>query len=307
MFSLTRRLKSLPIAHKNSNETKVCEFVVRQLEAKFGGLRKCLTYPERNKIGSPVDRRFEIGNQYFSVEHKIVESFSQQIGTSINFSKFILPLETALLNQLPKTGTYDLIFHWDMVPRLKPKEIAGVQSDLIAWVIDQSSKFLIDQPIVKARNIKPNGSSQFANFVAKQLKVTLRRNLHWARSDKFDGRLSFSRIAPEPLEDHRTKLILDTLKENCLKLGKKSHVGEYTVLILEDQDMALSNHHLVTEAIQTSDFKIEELPDEIIFADTTIEDNWYFISIYRQGVFLPDAEMLNYFIEVDPSVLIISS
>jgi len=62
------------------------------------------------------------------------------------------------------------------------------------------------------------------------------------------------------------------------------------VLVLESDDIALTNHALVAEAIEGELAHHKNPPDEIFFVDTTFRDKWTVWSLRRGDILFPDEE-----------------
>jgi hypothetical protein len=92
------------------NERKACDAVARSLEDIARTKRSGAHSPEDDKVGSPVEYVFDIGNQKYALEHTIVEAFDGQIRTDVDFVAFIAPIAVALDQKLPPPGKFDLHF-----------------------------------------------------------------------------------------------------------------------------------------------------------------------------------------------------
>jgi hypothetical protein len=63
--------------------------------------------------------------------------------------------------------------------------------------------------------------------------------------------------------------------KKCSKLAawKKAH-GARTVLILEENDIQITNHELVGEAVRQVEASLTDLPDEVWLVSTAINTLW---------------------------------
>jgi hypothetical protein len=87
------------------------------------------------------------------------------------------------------------------------------------------------------------------------------------------------------------------------KLAKWKETGARSVLILENSDMALSNHVVILEAAEKAFIGRADLPDEVWLVDTTIDNEWTAICLMRDGVSFPDEEAAVRYYEYDPATL----
>ena len=75
------------------------------------------------------------------------------------------------------------------------------------------------------------------------------------------------------------------------------------MLVLENGDMALSNHVVILEAAEYALAGRLDQPDEIWLVDTTIENEWTVICLMRDGVPFPDDETPIRYRDFDPALL----
>ncbi len=96
--------------------------------------------------------------------------------------------------------------------------------------------------------------------------------------------LFVSRFAPENLEDQMAKIIRRALESKNGKLGVYKNAGNYTLLLIESDDIALLDVPKVRSALKTA---IESgAPsgniDEIWFADTSISQKHEFYLLFKK-------------------------
>jgi hypothetical protein len=92
------------------------------------------------------------------------------------------------------------------------------------------------------------------------------------------------------------------LEKKCPKLRRCKDEGATSVLILENNDISLTNHMVVGAAVQTLVANREDEPDEIFLVDTC-QDEWTIWSLYRGGLFWPDEETARRYREISPKGL----
>jgi hypothetical protein len=63
----------------NFNEGKVCDAIVRRLEARANGSRSGLRWPEQERHAFPVEVAFSIAGQLFALEHTGIEPFKGHV------------------------------------------------------------------------------------------------------------------------------------------------------------------------------------------------------------------------------------
>ena len=82
---------------------------------------------------------------------------------------------------------------------------------------------------------------------------------------------SLGATPPAEIDDKRLKRLGTSLKKKSPKLHLCKAEGAITVLILENQDFALSNHVLIGDAVCCLIADLIDRPDEIYLVDTSIE------------------------------------
>lgn len=70
--------------------------------------------------------------------------------------------------------------------------------------------------------------------------------------------------------------------------GACKETGAQTILLLENGDMALTNHWVVYEAVVATLADRTDRPDEVWLVDTCIEENWTVLCLIRDGQGFPD-------------------
>jgi hypothetical protein len=93
------------------------------------------------------------------------------------------------------------------------------------------------------------------------------------------------------------------LDKKCPKLRECKSNGAISVLVLEEHDIALTNHRSVGEAVQAAIADRTDVPDEIFLVSTAIEQEWTVWSLLRDGTFWPDEDTDRRYREFAASIL----
>lgn len=277
------------VAQVTNNEGKSCDAVLRILEERLGFLRTDVSFPEQDGSGPPVELQCRIGAQKFALEHTIIEAFSGQIESSIHFGRLVESIEDELSSQLPRSGVYYLTFPIAPHKQIQGSDYGAIRSALTEWVIDQAREMYQAHPLCLARDIEPNGhrSSSTDRPPGVPFEVTLAREVHWATANEYNGRLFIVRVGPSDLESERRSRVVRALDKKCQKLRACQKMGLSTVLVLESDDVALTNHILVAKALEGAAVGRTDVPDEIYFVGTQVEP-WTVWTLKLGGTFLPD-------------------
>lgn len=258
------------MARPSRNEGRVCDAVVRFLEARTGELRTDISHPERDRIGPPVDLRLRLGAQNYALEHTRIEASAGQIQTGREFQELIGPVIHELGGNLPKPGIYHLYFPNDARLGVKADELRKMRHDFVEWVREHAEHLHARNPESPSRDRNPLGIDE--QYRGKPpgfpYEVTLRRNAHWSLSSRHDGVLIAARFPPEELETRRADRLRDALDRKCQKLQHCKNEGARTILILEHSDTSLSNYALIGNALGSLLAERSDSPDEVHLVET---------------------------------------
>ena len=290
------------------NEGKACDAIVRIVEKRTGATRANVYRPEdqTDRVGPPVDLRLELGFHHYAIEHTRIEPFPNETLTGVNLVQLIAPVTDILCETLPKGSRYELCFPSSASLKANAAKLRKVQDDLILWV-QNMAKDLIDSAQYGCGNGR--SSRRQCNSVSGKppgfpFEVTLVHTDLSGESDAVQVHFGGKRVAPENLE-HLLEIVLKkALQGKCPKLQRCKLHGARTVLILEDNNIALTNHILVGNVL--SDLvpeRIDDAPDEIFLVETKSDlwcvwlmkcdsDCWPMETIVRQGPLIFQADEL---------------
>ncbi len=272
----------------SNNEGKACDAVVRILECRLGQPRKAVRDPESRGLGSEVDLVVSLGGHTFAIEHTMLEAFSGQIESGRDFVQLIEPIVSELSGQLPKPGRYHLILPTDT--RIgKSRDIQAARKAIIAWICEAATALYLEQPERRSRDAQPRGYSGVRKCVLEGLgyEIRLERHVHWQDSERHDGRLMPARFGPNDIEKMRRDRVADALEKKCKKLHRWQQKGAVSILLLEDQDIALSNHIVIASAVMDQLIHRTDQPDEIYLISTVVEP-WTVWTLKIGCLLLPD-------------------
>lgn len=228
----------------------------------------------------------------------MVEPFEYEM-----FVDFIRPIQDEIGQTLPRPGTYSAVFPLNPSAGIKPKERAKAQRLAIEWIREKAAELYDRKPEMGVHDRYGEDFHIREKPPGLAFEIALSRSLFRDIPPKGDGRLFISRFAPQNFECLRKDRIKRSLDDKCPKLGECKTEGANTVLILENRDISLTNHGLVANAIEELAASRDDMPDEIFYVDTIIEDRWSVGSLYRNGAIWPDEETPVRYHEFKPSLL----
>ena len=260
------------------NEGKACDAVVRCIEQRAGETRAAIRRPEVAGVGPPVDLRLRLGAREYALEHTQIEAFKGRIRTDMAYKQLVEPVTVELSGTLPGTAVYELYFPIDTYLGVKPAEIDRIRQALIVWV-RAKARCLYERN--RDRLERERRSPRFLDSIEARppgFPFAVRLRIRPALSSPQRGTLLLARVAPdeEALEVARADRLREALRRKCPKLQrcKEDDDSTRTVLMLESDDIALTNHVLVGECLVGLMAEREDLPDEIYLVETQVKDSW---------------------------------
>jgi hypothetical protein len=284
------------------NERKICDAVARVLEERAGMKRSGARTPEKDGQGAPVEYRFDLGQKNHALEHTIVEAFDRQIHSGVDFNTLVNPIIKEIGDTLPKPGVYYVTFPLDATDRVERRDFPALQMAVGSWVRNAAGRLYARQMQMA------DGEYYGKDFNLREMPPSVSFELHMTRSlfrgipPRANGRLFLSRFAPKNREELRGTRMQRALDTKCPKLRQCKEEGARSILILENNDIALTNPIVVGDSVRALLKGRDDVPDEIFLVDTCV-DGWSVWSLYRDGIFWPDEETATRYREVNPKML----
>ncbi len=280
------------------NEGKACDAVIQWQEGRRGSRRCRVRRPEIDRIGPPVELRLSIGGKEFAIEHTVIETFPDQIRFEHNASRIVTTIRESLDGKLPAPGRYLCYLPIDLPS--KGKETLAIESNLREWITTKAKEWNRAGTNFKDRASWPHGYKERAeiDITGEGPVAHLWKSVHWAQSEKYDGRLFFQFHVEGDLSAlSRTRLKIAFAKK-LPKLRECARQGAATLFVLENQDPSLTNLYSVADALDETLGGLDNLPDQVFLVDTTIEESWTIAQLYPR----PLADHIEEW-EIDPSTL----
>ena len=253
-------------------EGKACDAVVRCVEQRTGETRAAIRRPETSGIGPPVDFRLRLGAQEYAIEHTQIEAIPNLIGSDQRYMQLIKPVINEVSGTLPGPAVYALYFPIDTHLGVKPTDLVRIQRDFIAWIRAKAQR-LYER--TRDRLEREHKSLRYLDSIEAKPPGFPYPVCLWigaAHSVSKRGVLRDARYAPddEELETRRADRLREALRRKCPKLQRCKEDGARAVLVLESNDIALTNHVLVGECLAALLPERTDLPDEIYLVETEV-------------------------------------
>jgi hypothetical protein len=248
------------------NEGKVCEAIVQRLEQRLKAPRMDLRWPENEQHPFPVEIAFTIAGQLFALEHTGIEPFNGHVQMDAEADRLFKPISDALNNALGTAAVFELMIPANALRGRKMPEVRGIQQELIAWV-------------------KKNASSVPAQLYGDYKKTSLGP----VTVPGVPFPISLYRFEPALVPGHHFQLthllrngeqlrhdrIRESVEKKFPKLAawKRDHKAR-TILVLEDNDIQLTNQAVVSETFLPLAMARPDRPDETYVVASCI-DPWH--------------------------------
>lgn len=249
------------------NEGKSCDAVLRVLEAREGQARSAVRLPEQERHPAPIELACQIGDTLFALEHTGIEPFAGHVQMTAEADRLFRPIETMLAGKLPPDDTFQLGLPVNALQGMKNRDLAQVQNALVAYV----------EAAAPAVPLAPYG-----RYLPTIRKVQPPGVPFAVRLDQFQtivspGRFMITHLAPEAgFETSREARIRVACAKKFPKLDTwRRDEKARSVLVLEDNDIQLTNPQRVYDTLAGLQKEFPNWPDEIYLVSTIIENPWY--------------------------------
>lgn len=244
------------------NEGKVCEAIVRYLEVREGQSRSDVFSPESVNHPNPVELAWTLGTQVFALEHTGIEPFDDHMRLEAESKRHFEPIIEALTGLFSPEIIEIHVPIRAMLDRNKP-EIKRIQKALIEWVQETA-------PTLETRRYaKYTKGDQWTNVPAVPFGVQLFR---FDNPLKNEGRVQVVHRLGNDREEQRAQRILRACDRKFPKLWawKRDHKAR-TILVLEENDIQLTNYAIVAETYLPIALSRPDRPDETYLVSTCLE------------------------------------
>jgi hypothetical protein len=255
-----------------NNEGKCLDAVIRILERQFGATRKVIS---RDTPTSPgIELICEIAGRRFGLEHTLIEPFPNNQKDNIEFTRiFDDEFEAAVKDVLKPDSAYDIWVDVYSFSGMNGKRRSVTRQAIIDWVRSAAPRL----PAPKAFR---------QTSICAQLPgsgVPVRLSCHHSKS--LAGRILPGRIVPLALEELRRERLLKSLKDKGPKLFAVKGKGTETrtVLVLENQDISLTNEGELQALLEDLGRKFTPMPDDVFVIGTYTARRYYVVQLRKNG------------------------
>jgi hypothetical protein len=180
--------------------------------------------------------------------------------------KYLKPIRTMLAGARPTGECFDLRMPVNAMQGRNGAEIKRVQHALVQWVKQLAPSLPIARP---GRPVRPTTAESVQG-------VPFPVSLHRSETGGFAGKLVVAFNAPRDLEEERLACVCTAYERKSPKLAAwKRERGAHTILILEENDVFITNQELVADAVEQAERCVPDKPDEVWLVSTAINKSWH--------------------------------
>jgi hypothetical protein len=236
-----------------SNEGKACDAVLRDIEARAGAKRSDLIFPEKTHSVGPVELVCTVGTQRYAFEHTRIEPFAGHIQLEAEAKRHFQPITGRVASQLPADSRFELEVPAGAMLGLNDRAVRPIQDALVQWILATAPNLPKARPgryVLPIQKITPRGVP-FA--------VSLHR---WPR-EGFPYPFIIRHSVTGDVEAGRRDRLEAAYNRKIPKLLQWKASGARTILILEEDDIFLTNHFNVADALAQVEASRTDRPDEV--------------------------------------------
>jgi hypothetical protein len=243
------------------NEGKVCEAIVQRLEKRARCARHGVRWPEDEGHAHPIEVAFMIGQQLFALEHTGIEPFEGHVRMEAEEERHFKPITDALKNTLDTSAVYELHMPANAFQCRGMLEIRKLQRAIIAWVLNTA-------PAVPTRRYADYRGTSVGPVVPPGVPFAL--SLYRFEPALVPGHYFQIKHVVADVDKLRTARIGEAIDRKYPKLAawKRDH-GARSVLVLEDNDLFLTNQAIVAETYLPLATGRTDRPDETYLVSTS--------------------------------------
>jgi hypothetical protein len=225
----------------------VCTFVRQILQARTGEVIQLTERPELLHRSVPaVEELWESASHRYAVEHTRVESYSGQIENEVRLNRLITPVRQWLVGRLAGAHVLTVLLRETEAARIK---YADVHSEILQLTLDAAPRLRDGETIVLPSKRLP-------------FKVQLHRR-HGNGSH-----VAVHCLIEGDEDELRLERMRRALDDKCPKLAAWAADGRNSVLVLEANDIQLSNQAVAYRVFKEAMKERTDAPDVVVFVET---------------------------------------
>jgi hypothetical protein len=225
----------------------VCAFVREIMSVRTGETIELKERPERLRRNIPaVEELWQSPTRRYAIEHTRLESFDGQIANEARLQRLITPVREALAGRLPGSHVLAVRVCETQTARIK---YADAHSEILRLTLDAAPTLKDGETVILPSTRLP---------FSVQLHRRNGRGSHVAVHTLIEGDADLLRL------DRMRR----ALHDKCPKLARWATAARTSVLVLEADDIQLSNVSAAYEAFEQALAERTDRPDVVVFVET---------------------------------------
>jgi hypothetical protein len=258
------------------NEGKALDAVLRCIEARDHVLRQNdgrspddLKDPDESRR---VDYVCTVGQTLYAFEHTGIEPFSNHIQLEVHNEKLFRPIKERFDHRADREF-WELHVPVGASAGLMGAQVGQVQDALIKWIEANHARVPVAPLYERYANRSLGERTTGVPFPFSLHRASM--ETPYFPSGSPCGRFTVQYIVSGALEHARAARLKIACEDKFPKLAKwKQGSGARTVLVLEEDDLSLTNHFRVADALVSAEAATPDAPDEVFLVSTCIEQTW---------------------------------
>jgi hypothetical protein len=256
-----------PSQRLSFNEGKVCDTIVRRLEEREQLKRADLHWPEQENHKYPIELTFRLGNQLYALEHTGIEPFEGHMRMEAQTEKRFAPITSALKEWLGKDALFELYLPVHALNGRNPADLMTIQQAIIAWVKATA-------PTIPKRAF-PDYKGTLAGPV-RLADVPFDLSLCRFEPQIIPGRNFQIKHTVDDIAKLRTDRMQAAVDKKFPKLAAwKANDSAKTILVLEQNDIQLTNASIVADTYLPLAKAKPDRPDETYLVASCMGETWW--------------------------------
>ena len=286
------------------NEGKAIDAVLRSVEARDQTIRMKGGWSPDDQHDPDKEKRVDyvctVGQTLYAFEHTAIQPFDDQIKLEVHNERLFGPVIESFDYRADREF-WELYVPVEASVGLTGADVHRVQTALIQWINTNAARFPITQ--LYDRYANPALGETVASV---PFPLSLHRGAldgpHFPLESPLCGRFTVKYIVSGNLEQARIARLQKACQDKYPKLARwKRDAGARTVLVLEEDDLWLTNHQLIADALFPAEAAMPNTADEVFLVSTHIADTWWVTCLRRAGkTYYDDGERFH---EFDPKEL----
>lgn len=244
----------------------VCAFVRQILSSRSGEAITVTARPDATNRSIPaVEELWESASHRYAAEHTRLESYGGQIESEAKLGRLMLPVRQFLVGRLP--GSHVLTV------RVSQTQAARVK-------FEDAHREIIELTLRAAPELKDGET-----IVLSSARLPFTVQLHRRHGNR-GSHVAIHCLIDGDGEDLRLQRMRRALNDKCPKLATWSADGRTSILILEANDIQLSNASTAFHAFRRAVAERSDQPDVVVFVET--DGSPMYGWIFKEGAHLGD-------------------